>query len=92
MPEDLARSYADSLAGCTAEEAARLTEEMRYVSLLYTHDWRWMHRGSIEAVRQGLRDTETLLRLRAKLDHDFALWNQHVPEAERFGVVNWSTV
>lgn len=83
IPEDVDRSYADSLAGSTENEAAKLIEEWLYVAMLYSHDWSFADSQDHGLWLMGRAERQDLMETQRKLDPDFKLWNAHCPPDER---------
>lgn len=79
MPESLARSYADSLAGASPVDAALIKAEFEYVSLLHTHDWRFEVSEDQVVYQRGLAEEHRLYVLQADVDPYLRLWNKYAP-------------
>lgn len=77
------RSYADSLAGATPEEAQRIQTEAEYVSLLLRHDWKHEFSDDHSVWKRGHEEKRRMLELRRVIDPDGALWNLHAPPEQR---------
>lgn len=79
VPEQISRSYADSMAGCTPQEANALLAEWEYVAALYEHDWTEASAIDVRAFPQMKAKTDKLMEMKRRVDPDGRLWNAHAP-------------
>jgi len=58
-----------------------MTDLERYKHLLATHDWGYQYSDDYGAWLKGKQSWESIVGLGAKLDPDWAIFNQYIPEA-----------
>jgi hypothetical protein len=76
-PEDIARSYADSLAGSTDAEAAATLAEWGYVDALCRHDWLYEYSDDPRVFAKGRESWNRIRAMQPAVDPQFELWNKY---------------
>lgn len=67
-------------------DVVRNAQRKAYVTLLHQHDWSHEFSDDPRAVAQGRDQLRELRMVQREIDPDYALWNQHAPEACRNGM------
>lgn len=77
---DIIKSYADSLAGSTPEEAQRLMREAEYVTKLLHHDWTFQYSDDHKVWQRGNEERMVLMSMQRQLDPTGEVWNRFAPD------------
>lgn len=76
-PESISRSYADSMAGSSPEEAKALMAEWEYVDTLCRHDWWYAYADDHRVFTEGQITMARLREMQPIVDPNFELWNRY---------------
>lgn len=57
-----------------------MTQLETYISKLKSHDWTYMYADSLREFQRGKDQWFEISALRAKLDPDYVIFNQHAPD------------